>query len=117
MKTIGLRDQLDELNWATEHVNESLAALYGHAITLPQESADLYFAKRRGPSQLASILRLCAIQSISIGAVGPLISSVWSFDARPFSSPLSATLFATVAGTFIGIDRALGANLLLFLAG
>jgi|SRR5271165_377938 len=100
-------ESVDELNWAPQHVNDSLATVYRHLIRRAEQAVEWYFRKKQVVARAGYILRLCAILSISIGAAGPLISNVWSLDVRPFSAPLSATLFA-VAATCIGIDRALG---------
>lgn len=103
-----LLDSIEELDWAPEHISDSLGAVYRHATGRGEEAIHWYFRAKSSVSHVAGILRLCAVLSISIGAVGPLISSVWSLDLLPFSSPLSPTLFAAMAATFIGIDRALG---------
>jgi len=99
---------INELSWAPEQVNESLAAIYDHATASAKAAVDWYLQAKNRVAMLASLLRFLAILSISIGAVGPLVCTVWSLNVQPFSSPLSATLFAVLAATFIGIDRALG---------
>jgi len=96
------------LDWSPEHVNDSLAEVYDHAVTEARDILSWHDEKARANGQAAKSIRLLAVLSISIGAVGPLISSVWGLTIRPFSSPLSATLFATIAATLLGIDRALG---------
>lgn len=107
MKQLTL-ESLDELNWEKAHVSKSLSVFYRQAINHAELSVQWYAKLKFLVALGAGVLRLGALLSVSIGALGPLLSSVFSLNWRLFTTPLAATLFAALAATFIGIDRALG---------
>jgi hypothetical protein len=83
----GFADRLAGLNWSPEHVNDSLAEVYDHAVNQAIDFLAWYDHKALANAKAAARVRVLAVLSISIGAVGPLISSVWALTIRPFSSP------------------------------
>ena len=102
------RRDLEELDWTTAQRSESLSVVFRHAVGFAASAEEWYATKRRAKRQGGRVLRVGAILLGTVAAVLPILSQIYTNDAKPAIAPGWAAVALAAAAALIAFDRYFG---------
>lgn len=99
---------LGSLDWAPEHVRQSLDRIYQHVVRMASEATSWYMGGRRSKRRWAQRLRVAAIFMVAVAGVLPVLSQIFDTGSTELIQPAWASVALAIAVALVALDRFFG---------